>query len=75
LLFPVFDIAFLVYLMTTSSYANMRFIILFEVKLRDEIGKIDVGDEMVVFLDLLLAVDAQIIRMRKLLACIVLLQH
>jgi hypothetical protein len=53
----------------------MRFIILFEVKLRDEIGKIDVGDEMVVFLDLLLAVDAQIIRMRKLLACIVLLQH
>jgi hypothetical protein len=61
--------------MTTSSHANMRFIILFEVKLRDEIGKIDVGDEMVVFLDLLLAVDAQIIRMRKLLACIVLLQH
>jgi hypothetical protein len=61
-------------LVATGGDEGVEFVLL-EEGLGDEIGEVDVGEEVVVLLDVLLAVDADLALLRLLLYRVVLLQH
>ncbi len=74
LFLAVLDIALLMDFMSTGSDEGVEFMLL-EDGFGDEIGEVDVGKEVVLLLDVFLAVDAGLTLLRLLLKSVVLLQH
>lgn len=63
------------HLMAAGGEEEVDIVVLLDHELGDEVGEADVGEKMVILLDVLPAVDASFVLAHHFLYCVVLLQH